>query len=70
MAENTIVQMEITSSQTSKNHMPPFSFFVSAQLSLIQMHLHCHNRLVNQEDAVDKATYLSGKLLSSSSERA
>ncbi|PJW14312.1 IS982 family transposase, partial [Geobacillus sp. Manikaran-105] len=38
-------------------------FFVSAQLSCIQVHLHRRNRhLVKQEDAVIIAIHLLGKL--------
>ena len=46
-------------------------FFVSAQLSCIQVHLHRRNRhLVKQEDAVIIAIHLLGKLLGFTSERA
>ena len=44
-------------------------FFVSAQLSCIQVHLHRRNRhLVKQEDAVIIAIHLLGKLLGFTSE--
>ncbi|KJE28136.1 transposase IS4 family protein [Geobacillus kaustophilus] len=46
-------------------------FFVSAQLSSIQMHLQRRNRhLVKQEDAVVIAIHILGKLLGFTSERA
>ncbi|MGG3775623.1 IS982 family transposase, partial [Geobacillus stearothermophilus] len=46
-------------------------FFVSAQLSSIQMYLQRRNRhLVKQEDAVIIAIHLLGKLLGFTSERA